>query len=81
MKAPNDKQERIMQHWKFKRRSRKIPLRIVAMFGGYSLQYLKSIESSQQAISDSVVAAYKKTIEIMDKHTKKSVEYEKLSDR
>ena len=81
MRKPTDKKEREAQHWKFARRSRKIPLRFVAEFGGYSLQYLKSIESGQETISDSVIRAYKKTIDVIEKNRKLTVHYEKLCDK
>jgi hypothetical protein len=81
MRKPNDKKLALMEHWKFKRRSRKIPLRMVADFGGFSLQYLKNIEAGYDTISDSVIRVYKKTIEIIDRNTKKDVEYEKLCDK
>ena len=81
MRSPNDKKLAAMNHWKFKRSSRKIPLRMVAAFGGFSLQYLKNIEAGYDTISDSVIRAYKKTIDIIDKNTKKDVEYEKLCDK
>ena len=81
MRKPDEKKERIAKHWKFARMSRKIPLRFVAEFGGFSLQYLKSIESCQDTISDSVIEAYKKTINIIEKNRKKTVHYEKLSDK
>ena len=81
MRIPDYKQERVMQHWKFKRMSRKIPLRLVAEFSGYSLQYLKNIESGKDAISNAVVRAYKKTINIIDKNTKKDVVYEKRCEK
>lgn len=81
MRKPDDKMLAKMNHWKFKRRSRKIPLRLVAEFGGFSLQYLKNVEAGYDTISDSVIRAYKKTIEIIDRNTKKEVKYEKLSDK
>lgn len=81
MRKPTEKKEREMQHWKFARRSRKIPLRFVAEFGGFSLQYLKSIEAGQETISDSVIQAYKKTIKVIDNNRVMTVHYEKLCDK
>ena len=81
MRKPSDKDLAVMKHWKFRRMSRKIPLRFVAEFGGYSLQYLKTIEAGYETISESVIKAYKKTIDVIDKNRKTKVEYEKLCDK
>ena len=81
MRKPDEKKYRIAKHWRFARMSRKIPLRFVAEFSGYSLQYLRSIEACQDTISDSVVKAYEKTIKIIEKNRKKATHYEKLCDK
>jgi len=81
MREPSEEKLALMKHWKFVRQKHKIPLRIVAQFSGYSLQYLKTIESGYDTISDNVIKAYQKAIEIFENNTPVDVKYTKLSDK
>lgn len=70
-----------MMTYKTKRKSMKIPLRLVAEFGGFSLNYLKTIEHGVQRLTDNVAKSYEKTFDIIEKNRITRVTYPRLSDK